>query len=50
MPGALFGILGSFYTDDLPGQFYNGSVTQARLDDACIRILTPYYQLGQDEK
>jgi hypothetical protein len=27
----------------------NGSVTQERLDDMAIRILTPYFLLGQDQ-
>lgn len=50
-PGlGLFGALGSFFADDLPGAVANGTVTEARLTDAVIRILTLYFHLGQDEK
>jgi beta-glucosidase len=46
----LFGLLGSFFADDLPGDFANGTVSEARLTDAAVRILTPYFQLGQADK
>lgn len=47
-PGnSLGGALGSFFYDDLPAAVASGNVSQSRLTDACTRILTPYFQLGQ---
>lgn len=47
-PGVGFnGSFGSFW-ENLPELVNNGSVPESRVDDACIRFLTPYYGLGQD--
>ena len=49
MPGSAFGgIFGSFWGDDLTEIVNNGSVTEDRLDDAVLRLLTPMVWLGQD--
>ncbi|TIA94058.1 hypothetical protein E3P81_00460 [Wallemia ichthyophaga] len=47
-PGVGYGGgFGSFW-EDLPELVKNGSVSESRLDDACHRMLTPYFWLGQD--
>ncbi|TIA92158.1 hypothetical protein E3P99_00759 [Wallemia hederae] len=49
-PGTGFaGLFGDYYSD-MPQLVNNGTVSEDRIDDACIRILTPYYWLGQDEE
>ena len=49
MPGTAFnGILGAFFGDELINVTRAGTVSEARLNDMAIRVLTPYYHLGQD--
>jgi beta-glucosidase len=49
MPGTgLGGVLGEFFGDELVNVTRAGTVSEARLNDMAIRILTPYYHLGQD--
>lgn len=50
MPGTgLGGQLGAFFGEELVDAATIGTVSEARLDDMAIRILTPYYHLGQDK-
>ncbi|KAF3011311.1 hypothetical protein E8E14_002020 [Neopestalotiopsis sp. 37M] len=39
----------SWFGANLTTAINNGSVTEARLDDMVVRIMTPYYLLGQDQ-
>jgi beta-glucosidase len=39
----------SYFGDNLKQGVNNGTVTQARLDDMCHRIMTPYFLLRQNE-
>jgi len=49
MPGTgLGGVLGEFFGDELVNVTRAGIVSEARLNDMAIRILTPYCHLGQD--
>ncbi|EIM82192.1 uncharacterized protein STEHIDRAFT_124824 [Stereum hirsutum FP-91666 SS1] len=49
MPGSGWdGLWGTFWGDSLTTLVNNGSVTEDRLDDAVIRLLTPLVSLGQD--
>ena len=45
MPGGNDG----FFGDTLTGAINNGSLLETRLDDMVIRIMTPYFHLGQDK-
>ncbi|KAF2658662.1 glycoside hydrolase family 3 protein [Lophiostoma macrostomum CBS 122681] len=54
MPGGLgmYGLypqLGSVWGGNLTAAVNNGSLPESRVDDMIIRILTPYYLLGQDQ-
>lgn len=42
-------IEGELWGDNLLKMVKNGTVPENRIDDAILRILTPYYSLGQDE-
>lgn len=54
MPGGLgdygtaFGV-GSYFGGNVTAMVRNGTVPEHRIDDMIIRIMTPYYWLGQDE-
>lgn len=48
MPGtASFGPV--FFHQNLTNAVNNGSVSVSRLDDMCRRVMTPFFQLGQDK-
>ncbi|CAG7961904.1 unnamed protein product [Penicillium nalgiovense] len=54
MPGGLGAYgktpgFGSFYGKNVTYAVNNGTVDESRVDDMIIRIMTPYYWLGQDE-
>lgn len=50
MPGLNFGgALGTFYDTSLEALVNNGTVSQERLEDMAVRVLTPYFALGQAE-
>ena len=54
MPGGLgsYGVnweAGSFFGQNITAAANNGSVPMDRVDDMIIRIMTPYYWLGQDQ-
>lgn len=50
MPGLNFGgALGTFFDTSLVALVNNGSVSQERLEDMAVRVLTPYFALGQAE-
>ncbi|SMR54656.1 unnamed protein product [Zymoseptoria tritici ST99CH_1E4] len=54
MPGGLgpygtsYGV-GSYYGGNITSMVNNGTVPESRIDDMIIRIMTPYYHLGQDK-
>ncbi|RKK79199.1 putative beta-glucosidase G [Fusarium oxysporum] len=39
----------SFFGGNLTAAIKNGTVDEARLDDMALRVMTPYYALGQDK-
>ncbi|TIB59866.1 hypothetical protein E3P77_04156, partial [Wallemia ichthyophaga] len=47
-PGEGFGGGSGALWENLPELVKNGSIPESRLDDACHRMLTPYFWLGQD--
>jgi len=48
MPGLNFGgALGTFFDTSLVALVNNGTITQERLEDMAVRVLTPYFALGQ---
>ncbi|KAJ6089940.1 hypothetical protein N7467_005156 [Penicillium canescens] len=54
MPGGLgpYGMIpeaGSFFGKNVTYAVNNGTVDESRVDDMIVRIMTPYYWLGQDE-
>ncbi|KAG0156023.1 hypothetical protein PDIDSM_3199 [Penicillium digitatum] len=54
MPGGLgpYGLVpeaGSFFGKNVTLAVNNGTVDQSRVDDMIVRIMTPYYWLGQDK-
>jgi len=50
MPGDItFGSKNSYFGKNLTLAVQNGSVPLSRLDDMAVRILSPWYQLGQDQ-
>lgn len=50
MPGDItFGSKTSYFGKNLTDAVNNGSVAQSRLDDMAIRIMAPYFLLGQDK-
>ncbi|KAG2417110.1 beta-glucosidase [Aspergillus terreus] len=54
MPGGLgpYGTIpqaGSFYGGNVTQGVKNGTIDESRVDDMIIRIMTPYYWLGQDK-
>jgi beta-glucosidase len=54
MPGGLgaYGMTpeaGSFFGKNVTYAINNGTVDESRVDDMIVRIMTPYYWLGQDE-
>jgi beta-glucosidase len=54
MPGGLgpYGTIpeaGSFFGKNVTYAVNNGTVDESRVDDMIVRIMTPYYWLGQDE-
>ena len=54
MPGGMgpYGALtsaGSFFGDNVVKAVNNGSLPVSRVDDMIVRIMTPYYALGQDQ-
>jgi beta-glucosidase len=54
MPGGigLYGMdreAGSFFGKNITSAIKNGTVAESRVDDMIIRIMTPYYWLGQDK-
>ncbi|KAJ6185947.1 hypothetical protein N7519_007248 [Penicillium mononematosum] len=54
MPGGLGAYgkvpgVGSFFGKNVTYAVNNGTVDESRVDDMIIRIMTPYYWLGQDE-
>lgn len=54
MPGGIgaYGMhpeAGSFYGKNVTYAVNNGTVDESRVDDMIVRIMTPYYWLGQDE-
>ncbi|KAL5356253.1 putative beta-glucosidase G [Aspergillus floccosus] len=54
MPGGLgaYGMVpeaGSFFGGNVTQGVRNGTIDEARVDDMIIRIMTPYYWLGQDK-
>ncbi|KAJ7109836.1 putative beta-glucosidase [Mycena epipterygia] len=45
MPGTAYdGLFGNFYGDELTALVKNGTVSEARLDDMILRVLTPIFQ------
>ncbi|KPI42161.1 putative beta-glucosidase G [Cyphellophora attinorum] len=49
MPGSSFGSQTlSFFGGNITAAVQNGSLPESRLDDMVLRIMTPYYFLGQD--
>ncbi|KAK8118124.1 uncharacterized protein PG998_006405 [Apiospora kogelbergensis] len=54
MPGGLgaYGMdptLGSYFGGNVTTAVNNGTLQESRLDDMIVRIMTPYYHLGQDK-
>lgn len=54
MPGGLgpYGTVpkaGSFFGGNITQMVQNGTVPESRIDDMVVRIMTPYYWLGQDQ-
>ncbi|KAJ5110220.1 Glycoside hydrolase family 3 [Penicillium argentinense] len=54
MPGGIgmYGMnreAGSFFGKNVTSAVRNGTVAESRIDDMIIRIMTPYYWLGQDK-
>ncbi|KAF2181119.1 glycoside hydrolase family 3 protein [Zopfia rhizophila CBS 207.26] len=54
MPGGLgtygtFFAAGSFFGDNVTIAVNNGSLDVSRVDDMIVRVMTPYYWLGQDQ-
>lgn len=54
MPGGIgmYGMdreAGSFFGKNITSAIKNGTVPESRVDDMIIRIMTPYYWLGQDK-
>ncbi|ORY08615.1 beta-glucosidase [Clohesyomyces aquaticus] len=54
MPGGigiygLFPQAGSFFGGNITSMVSNGTVEESRIDDMIVRIMTPYYWLGQDK-
>lgn len=54
MPGGLgnYGTVpeaGSFFGGNITAMVNNGTVDESRIDDMIVRIMTPYYWLGQDQ-
>lgn len=54
MPGGIgtYGTIweaGSFFGKNVTSAVNNGTVPESRVDDMIIRIMTPYYWLGQDQ-
>jgi beta-glucosidase len=54
MPGGLgpYGTVpqaGSFFGGNITSMVNNGTVSESRIDDMIVRIMTPYYWLGQDQ-
>ena len=39
----------SYFGQNITTSVNNGSLPEARLDDMCRRIMTPYFRLGQNE-
>ncbi|KAF2089190.1 glycoside hydrolase family 3 protein [Saccharata proteae CBS 121410] len=51
MPGGIYSTSStpSFWGENITMAIQNGSLAESRLDDMILRILTPYYHLGQDQ-
>ena len=48
MPGWIDEPGSSFFGGNITHSVRNGSLTEVRLDDMCRRIMTPYFQLGEN--